>query len=444
MIARSARARSGITLTEILISILIMGVGLISLATLFPLGLLRLREATRNSRAGLAFETAGRRHGRPSPALQAVVHADLVLGPINKQKVPRDPFVQDALADVSMGDGTAAGGDLASGNVQIPANNVGLTSRPAVLLRPALAVDHRGHAAARGWPTRPSTFSCLRQWRDPPTRPGSGPGSSPTASSPFIRTDPDGRRPQRLRAPAAHQLHPLEQRGGLPEHPVSRSPTTNCEPRGRQPAAGRGGRRLHLDRRHRLQLVRRATPNLPSPLVPDMSAGAASGRLPVHLVLHRPPGRRRGQRRPVLRRGRRLRRPTVRLRPARPASRSTPRPARRSSRRSSATASHKASGATGFATGRTGSSCSAGPPSMPDPQVRVGGWICDVTYERNRGTGTRLASSPACSTLRPLLLVSDRQADRRRRPTPCRRRRPRPVSLDGGDAHLARSRSRRS
>ena len=35
-----------------------MGVGLISLATLFPLGLLRLREASRNSRAGLTYETA--------------------------------------------------------------------------------------------------------------------------------------------------------------------------------------------------------------------------------------------------------------------------------------------------------------------------------------------------------------------------------------------------
>ena len=38
MIARRVRARSGITLTEILISILIMGVGMVSLATLFPLG----------------------------------------------------------------------------------------------------------------------------------------------------------------------------------------------------------------------------------------------------------------------------------------------------------------------------------------------------------------------------------------------------------------------
>src|SRR5262249_22151475 len=58
MIRRAPRARSGITLTEILIAILIMGVGLVSLATLFPLGLLRLREATRSSRSTLLAETA--------------------------------------------------------------------------------------------------------------------------------------------------------------------------------------------------------------------------------------------------------------------------------------------------------------------------------------------------------------------------------------------------
>lgn len=51
-------SRSGITLTEILISILIMGVGLISLATLFPLGLVRLREAQRDSRSTLWAESA--------------------------------------------------------------------------------------------------------------------------------------------------------------------------------------------------------------------------------------------------------------------------------------------------------------------------------------------------------------------------------------------------
>ncbi|WP_435005333.1 type IV pilus modification PilV family protein [Tundrisphaera lichenicola] len=58
MIARSHRGRSGITLTEILIAILIMGIGLISLATLFPLGLIRLREATRFQRGGMLVQSA--------------------------------------------------------------------------------------------------------------------------------------------------------------------------------------------------------------------------------------------------------------------------------------------------------------------------------------------------------------------------------------------------
>lgn len=52
------RARAGITLTEILISIMIMGIGLLSLATLFPLGLLRIREANRASRSGRLIESA--------------------------------------------------------------------------------------------------------------------------------------------------------------------------------------------------------------------------------------------------------------------------------------------------------------------------------------------------------------------------------------------------
>src|ERR1700736_4158334 len=58
MIRRFASRRSGITLTEILISIMILGVGLVSLATLFPLGLLRLRVANRQSRSGYLFESA--------------------------------------------------------------------------------------------------------------------------------------------------------------------------------------------------------------------------------------------------------------------------------------------------------------------------------------------------------------------------------------------------
>lgn len=53
MMTPAKHVRSGITLTEILISILIMGVGLVSLASLFPVGLERIRQGTRMSRSAL-------------------------------------------------------------------------------------------------------------------------------------------------------------------------------------------------------------------------------------------------------------------------------------------------------------------------------------------------------------------------------------------------------
>src|SRR5579863_4577014 len=58
MIRNPVRRRSGITLTEILISILILGIGLISLATLFPIGLIRLRNAQRQTRSAYLFQSA--------------------------------------------------------------------------------------------------------------------------------------------------------------------------------------------------------------------------------------------------------------------------------------------------------------------------------------------------------------------------------------------------
>lgn len=54
------RGRSGITLIEILISIMIMGIGLVSLATLFPLGLLRLRTAARDTRSTILTDSSRR------------------------------------------------------------------------------------------------------------------------------------------------------------------------------------------------------------------------------------------------------------------------------------------------------------------------------------------------------------------------------------------------
>ncbi|QDV35900.1 type IV pilus modification PilV family protein [Tautonia plasticadhaerens] len=55
---RRNAARSGITLTEILISIMIMGIGFVSIAALFPISILRMRDATRDSRSTLLAESA--------------------------------------------------------------------------------------------------------------------------------------------------------------------------------------------------------------------------------------------------------------------------------------------------------------------------------------------------------------------------------------------------
>lgn len=51
-------SRRGITLTEILISILIMGVGMTSILTLFPLGMLNIRAANRYSRSAFLVHSA--------------------------------------------------------------------------------------------------------------------------------------------------------------------------------------------------------------------------------------------------------------------------------------------------------------------------------------------------------------------------------------------------
>jgi type II secretory pathway pseudopilin PulG len=87
MITRAARGRSGITLTEILISILIMGIGLISLATLFPIGLVRLRDAARQSRSALLFESAAAEIGSKN-LLDKSTFSETYYGSV-------DPFLMD-------------------------------------------------------------------------------------------------------------------------------------------------------------------------------------------------------------------------------------------------------------------------------------------------------------------------------------------------------------
>src|SRR4051794_20023941 len=102
MIRRVGPRRSGITLTEILISIMILGVGLVSLATLFPLGMLRLREAARLSRSGYLAESASADlEARNLLGKQSFLKA--LTGPWHTvpnfvAPLPYDPWIQDTPA----------------------------------------------------------------------------------------------------------------------------------------------------------------------------------------------------------------------------------------------------------------------------------------------------------------------------------------------------------
>jgi hypothetical protein len=103
-----SRSSSGITLMEILISIMILGIGLISLATLFPIGLMRLREAQRQSRSAILLESAG-----ADLATRGLLNSATFLNPsISPWYVTAtsqyDPWIQDT---------PSFGGDWAGGGI---------------------------------------------------------------------------------------------------------------------------------------------------------------------------------------------------------------------------------------------------------------------------------------------------------------------------------------
>jgi len=98
---------AGITLTEILISILILGVGLVSLATLFPIGLLRLRDAQRQTRSAYLVQSATADvEARGLLSSNSFIAADLLNVPngfnpwyySGVKNVEYDPLVQDTPA----------------------------------------------------------------------------------------------------------------------------------------------------------------------------------------------------------------------------------------------------------------------------------------------------------------------------------------------------------
>jgi type II secretory pathway pseudopilin PulG len=91
----SRGSRPGITLTEVLISILIMAIGLTSLATLFPIGLLRLRDAQRQSRSAFLHESA-----EADVAARALLCRSKFIDPsispwYATATSPYDPWIQD-------------------------------------------------------------------------------------------------------------------------------------------------------------------------------------------------------------------------------------------------------------------------------------------------------------------------------------------------------------
>jgi len=184
--SRTARPRAGITLTEILISILIMGVGLISLATLFPLGLIRLREASRAARGGLMFESAA----DDMDARQLLFKQSFwntwywYNDPTTKNKIRRDPFTQDGSLNVP------PVGVIST--TPFGATNIGLNTGLPICYDP-LWRSLTGVAPSNGLNdatlhAQPSYFAPSGPQFDD-ARFGAGVFAGAT---PYIRTDPDG------------------------------------------------------------------------------------------------------------------------------------------------------------------------------------------------------------------------------------------------------------
>ncbi len=142
------RSRAGITLVEILISIMILGIGLVSLATLFPIGLLRLRDAQRSSRSAFLAESA-----QSDMAARALLVKSTFLDPAfspwyTSQTLggsylyqSYDPFIQDT---PDFNADWAGQGNLASAGVYRGFGGIGTGSQTMVALYGAAWVAGSG------------------------------------------------------------------------------------------------------------------------------------------------------------------------------------------------------------------------------------------------------------------------------------------------------------
>jgi len=119
MIRRPVRSRSGITLTEILISILILGIGVISLATLFPIGLVRLRKAQQLTRGAYLVESASADLGSRNLLAQQSFFKNPISSPWYSTTVSGyfNPWVQDT---------PSYGADWSGGATRVGTPGVGL------------------------------------------------------------------------------------------------------------------------------------------------------------------------------------------------------------------------------------------------------------------------------------------------------------------------------
>ena len=187
---------------------MILGVGLVSLATLFPIGLLRLRDATRYTRTQVPGRVGGCRRARPgrSSARQSFVADRTRHNQLRRFYINGCDVLVVRHPDPNGGQHSARSPGHAWPTAQdylVNANARRSTRwrqlghlgrlRAAVRLRPALAVPDR--AARRTGLERTITSAT-------PSRPGSARGSASSA------TDPDGGAAERPRLAAAHQFQP--------------------------------------------------------------------------------------------------------------------------------------------------------------------------------------------------------------------------------------------
>ena len=219
----------GITLTEILISIMILGIGLVSLATLFPIGLLRLRDAQRQSRSAYLSQSASADLGTRGLLTRfSFINTNFSPWYTTKPSAsirPLDPGYARPPIPTGLGRGNPNQAGVYRG-----VGGLGPRRQPAAS-SPQRA-DCRAGADAPG-PGLPVAYDPL--WRFQVERrllPRSG-QPRPSARGPVRHRDrlrpsqrrprSDGRRPQRLGPPAPDQpqpgaRHPPQERGDLDVH----------------------------------------------------------------------------------------------------------------------------------------------------------------------------------------------------------------------------------